>query len=119
MEYHPITMRVSVKELRDRLPDLLDDAVTSGQTCVVRQNGRDFAVIVGVNEWRRRTAVKQLHELGPRFKLSRETQARAEELLAKQKANGLTRVQRRELDALLQEADEVMLRRATAMGRVL
>jgi prevent-host-death family protein len=113
-----MTVRVSVQQLRERLPDLLDGAVNGGQACVVRRNGKDYAVIVGVSEWRRRTASKRLDELGPGYKLSRQMQARAAELLAKQKAGGLTRAQRRELDTLLREADDVMLRRAGAMGRV-
>jgi prevent-host-death family protein len=114
-----MTVRVSVQQLRERLPDLLDDAVNGGQACVVRRNGKDYAVIVGVNEWRRHAAGRRLDLLGPRYKLSRQKQARVEELLAAQKAGRLDRAQRREFEAMLQEADEIMLRRAAAMGRVL
>lgn len=76
-------------------------------------------VIVSAAEWRRRTAGKRLDALGPRFKLPPRAQARTEQLLAMQKAGPLTRADRRELEALLREADEVMLRRAKAAGRVL
>ena len=114
-----MTVRVSVRELQERLPDLLNETVNGGGACVVRRNGKDYAVIIGVGEWRRRTAGRRLDQLGPRYKLPRPTQARVEELLASQRAGPLTRAQRRELDGLLHEADEVMLRRAAAMGRVL
>jgi PHD/YefM family antitoxin component YafN of YafNO toxin-antitoxin module len=114
-----MTVRVSVKQLRDQLPHLLDETVNGGGACVVRRNGKDYAVIVGVGEWRRRTTGRRLDQLGPRYKFPRPTQARVEELLARQKAGRLTRAQRHELDGLLRQADEVMLRRAAAMGRVL
>lgn len=114
-----MTVRVSVQQLQERLPDLLDDAVNGGRPCVVRRNGKDYAVIAGVAEWRRRTAAKRLDALGPRFKLPSKAQARTEQLLGMQKAGPLARADRRELDALLREADEAMLRRATAAGRVL
>ena len=112
-------MKVSVQQLRERLPDLLDDAVNGGQPCVVRRNGKDYAVIIGVAEWRRRTAARRLDSLGDRFKLPRDAQARTEALLARQKSAPLTRAERSELDALLRQADDVMLRRAQAADRVL
>jgi prevent-host-death family protein len=119
MEEPRMTVRVSVQQLRERLHDLLDGAVNGGRPCVVRRNGKDCAVIVGAAEWRRRAAAKRLDALGDRFKLPPKAQARTEQLLATQKAGPLTPADRRELDALLRQADEVMLRRAKAAGPVL
>lgn len=43
--------RISVSELRERLKDVLSGA-NKGQRFTVRQNSREVAVIVGVDEWR-------------------------------------------------------------------
>lgn len=60
---------------------------------------------------------QQLDALGPPYRVSKEKQVRAEELLSESKGRRLTRTERRELDALLRESDRVMLRRAEAMHR--
>ncbi len=61
---------------------------------------------------------KRLDALGPEYRLSAEKQARIEELLEKNKAGVLSRAERRELNALLREADEIMLRRAEALDQI-
>src|SRR5437763_8675035 len=86
-----MTVRASVQQLRERLPELLDDAVNGGRPCVVRRNGKDYAVILGVGEWRRRTVAKRFGAPGQRFKVPAKAQARTEQLLAMKKAGSLTR----------------------------
>lgn len=55
--------------------------------------------------------------MGPEHKLTKEKQARAEELLGESKRRPLTRIERRELNSLLAESESIMLRRAEAMSR--
>ena len=73
----------------------------------------DHRVIV---ERRRRAVGKKLDALGPEFRLSQQKQARLKELLGR-KAD-LTPPERGELEILVQEADEITLRRAEALDRV-
>jgi hypothetical protein len=61
---------------------------------------------------------EQLDALGPEYRLSPEKQARAEELLEKKKGGLLDQAERRGLNAILREADEIMLRRAEALDRI-
>jgi antitoxin (DNA-binding transcriptional repressor) of toxin-antitoxin stability system len=133
--------RVSLSRLPEQLQDLLDRAVTSGEECVVQRDGEDYAVIVSAREWRRqkhrREAAQsptkresdpedQLGEIGRRldalgagYRLTVEKQERMEELLDKEKLAPLTPAERSELEALAEECDEIMLRRAQALHRVL
>jgi hypothetical protein len=67
---------------------------------------------------RLRTIGKRLDARGPEYRLSAEQQARIEELLEKNKGGLLSRAERRELNALLREADEIMLRRAEALDQI-
>lgn len=106
---------VTVSQLEARLPELLDRVVETGETYIVQRNGKDYAVLVGAREWKRRTVGKWLDALGPMYRLVPEKQARAEELLAKKKRVALSAAERRELDALLRECDAIMLRRAKAI----
>jgi hypothetical protein len=68
---------------------------------------------------RRRTINRQLDALGSAYRLAKEKQERVEELLAKSQDGHLTRAERRELNVLLRECDEIMLRRAEAMDNIL
>lgn len=113
-----MSVRVSLQQLRDRLPELLDDAVKTGQEYVIQRNGKDYAVIVSALRWRRRALGKRLDALGPGRRLARDKQARAEALLAAQGEGKLTRAQRRELGALLRECDAVLARRAKALDKL-
>ncbi len=84
----------------------------------MQRNGKDCAVLVNARQWRRRIVAERLEMLGPDYRLSRQKQARAETLLAKNKQRTLSPAERRELKALLRECDAVMLRRAKALDRI-
>lgn len=71
---------------------------------------------VSARQWRRETIGRRLDALGPGCKLAKEKQALAEELLGESNRRPLTRVERRELNALLAESDNIMLHRAEAMS---
>jgi antitoxin (DNA-binding transcriptional repressor) of toxin-antitoxin stability system len=135
-EEHLMSVRVTVNQVQEQLPELLDRAVESGEEFIIERDGQDYAVLISVQEWqrqredldhidptpgrtqarkRRQEIGQQLDALGPEYRLSREKQARAEELLSR-KAD-LTREERREMDALLRESDAIMLRRAEALDR--
>ncbi len=113
-----MSIRVNVSQLREQLPELLDRAVQDDEVCLIERNGAPYAVMLSVREWRRQTIGKRLDTLGPQYRLAKERQQRTEELLARSNAGRLTRAERRELKALLQASEEVMLRRAEAMERV-
>ena len=112
-----MSMRVTVSELREHLPDILDRAVKDDQPCMIERSGETYAVIVSARQWRRHTIGKQLDALGPEYRLAKEKQTRAEELLGESNHRRLPREERRELNALLRDAERVMLRRAEAMHR--
>jgi len=111
-----MSMTVDVSRLREQLSELLDHAVQAGEVCLIEQNGKPYAVLVSAREWRRRTVGKQLDALGASYRLTKENQRRTEELLAESKTRSLTRAERRELNSLLRESEQVMLRRAKALG---
>jgi len=113
-----MSVKVSLRQFQDRLPELLDQVVNTGEEYVVQRNGKDCAVLVSARQWRRHTVAERLDRLGLEYRLSREKQARAEALLAKYKQRTLSPAERRELKALLQECDAVMLRRAEALDRI-
>jgi len=114
-----MSMKVTVRQLQEQLPDVLDRAVKDDEVCIIERNGEDYAVIVSARQWQRRTVGEQLDALGPEYRLAKEKQTRAEELLAKSKHGHLTRAERRELNGLLRECDDIMLHRAEAIDRVL
>jgi prevent-host-death family protein len=113
-----MSVKVTVRQLQDQLPDLLDRAVATGEECIVERNGKDYAVIVGARQWKRRTVGKRLDTLGTAYRLAPQKQARTEELLVKKRQGRLSRTQSRELNALLRECDAIMLRRADALERL-
>lgn len=113
-----MSVKVSVRQFQERLPELLDQVVSTGEEYVVQRNGKDCAVLVSARQWRRRTVAERLDSLGPEYRLSHEKQARTEVLLAKNKQRTLSHAERRELKALLQEWDAVVLRRAEALDRI-
>ena len=113
-----MSLSVTVRQLRKQLPDILDRAVNEDEVCIIERGGETYAVIVSARQWRRHTIGKRLDALGPGYKLSKEKQARADALLAESKRRRLSRIERRELDGLLGEADRIMIRRAEAMERV-
>jgi prevent-host-death family protein len=111
-----MSQRVSVRQLQKNLPEILDRAVADDDVCLVERDGENIAVIVSLRVWQQhRTTGEQLDALGAEYRLDSDRQRRAEELLAKER---LTRSEERELAALLKEADDVMLRRAEALGRL-
>lgn len=108
-------MKVTMHQLQEQLPALLDCTVQSGEECIVQRHGKDYAVLVSARAWRQRTLGMRLDTLGPAYRLAKEKQERAEALLAKRPERRLTSVERRELNGLLQESDDIMLRRAEAL----
>ncbi len=113
-----MSVRATVRQLRERLDDYLVKAVEQGEPCVVRRNGKDYAVVVSHEEWSLRELGQRLDALGSDYRVPPETQTRADELLATQSQRPLTRDERRELNRLLKQCDRVMLRRAQAMERL-
>lgn len=113
-----MSITVSVRQLQQHLPELLDQTVQADEMCVIERNGAPYAVIVSVRQWRRHTIGKRLDTLGPSYRLTKEQQRRTEALLTREREGILTRAERRELKGLLRISEEVMLRRAQAMERV-
>jgi prevent-host-death family protein len=113
-----MSVRVTVSELRESLPDILDRAVKKGEECFIERSGEPYAVIVSASRWRQYSIGKRLDALGPRYRLSKRKQARTEELLDESKQRKLKRAERQELTALLRESEDIMMRRAEAMARV-
>jgi prevent-host-death family protein len=135
-----MSVRVTVHQLRDQLPELLERAVQSGQECIVQRDGEDYAVIVSADQWLQRKAREnraasadraadeeearvrevgqRLDALGPEYRLPVERQMRMEELFARREKGSLTAAEQLEIEALVAQCDEIMLRRAQALSRV-
>ncbi len=113
-----MSVKVTVRQGQEQFTELMQQAVDTGEACVIQQNGRDYAVIVGVREWKRRILGKSLDALGPAFRLTKEQQARTEELLAQSQQHRLSRAEQRELDTLLQKSEDILLRRTAALDRL-
>lgn len=106
-----MSVNVTVSQLQEHLPEILNRTIAVDDVCVIERNGENIAVIVSLRQWRR-TVGEQLDALGAGYRFATDKQQRTEELLAKER---LTRAERRELDRLLDEADEILLRRAEAL----
>ena len=113
-----MSVKLSLQQLQERLPELLDEMLNTEGEYIVQRNGKDCAVLVSARRWRRRTAAERLDRLGSEYRLSGEKQARAETLLTKNMRHTLSPAERRELRALLRECDAIMLRRAHGLGRI-
>lgn len=110
-----MSVKVTVKQLQQHLPEILNRTVKDDDVCVIEKNGQSIAVIVSLREWRRRTVGERLDALGAEYRLSPDKQQRAEELLAQEQ---LQDVEEKELEALLNEADAILLRRAEALKQL-
>ena len=111
-----MSVKVSVSQLQKHLPEILNRAVADDDVCVVERNGENIAVIVSLRVWQQhRTVGEQLDALGSEYRLGKDKQQRTEELLARER---LTRTEEKELEMLLGEADEILLRRAQALERL-
>lgn len=113
-----MSVKVTVRQVQEQLPELMQRAVETGEACVVQRDGRDYAVIVGVREWKRRRIGISLDALGPAVRLTKIQQHRTEVLLAESQQRRLTRAEQRELDALLHQSEQVLLRRTAALDRL-
>lgn len=113
-----MSTKLTIRELQERLPELLDKAVETGEEYMVQRNGEDYAVVVSAREWKRRTLGKSLDSRGAAYRLAADKQMRTEALLAESKRRHLTRAERKELDGLLRECDEIMLSRAKALDNL-
>lgn len=109
---------ISIHQAQDRLPELLDRVVETGEEYVVRRHGKDCAVIVSARQWRRRQVAGRLNALGSGYRLSPRKQQRVEELLAAKQQGGLSRDDAQELKGLLRECEAILLRRASALERL-
>lgn len=102
-------------QLQEKLPALLEQTVQSGEECIVQRQGKDYAVLVSAQAWRQRTLGRRIDALGPAYRLAKGKQERVDVLLAERQERRLTSAERRELSDLLQECDDIMLRRAAAL----
>jgi prevent-host-death family protein len=110
-----MSLKVTIRQLQNNLPEILNRAVRNESVHIVEGNGQDVAVIISAREWRRLLIGRQLDALGADYRLSKDKQRRTEELLSKSKQTRLTRQEQQELNALLREADAILLRRATVL----
>jgi len=110
-----MSVKVTMHQLQEQLPALLDHTVQSGEECIVQRHGKDYAVLVSAQAWRQRTLGRQLDALGPAYRLAKEKQERVDALLTKRQERRLTSAERQELTGLLQECDAILLRRAEAL----
>ena len=113
-----MSVKVSVDQLQKQLPELLSRTIKAKDVCLIERNGEPYAVLVGIHEWERQVMGTRLDALGPGYRLSQAQQKRTEGLLGMQKTRRLTRPEQRELDALLQEGEAVMLRRAKGLEHI-
>ncbi len=113
-----MSLKVNVRQLQEQLPEVLERTVEADDVCVIERNGQPYAVLVSIREWRRRTVGNRLDALGPQYRLSLIQQKRTEELLAQQSTRRLTRAEQRELQALMQASEAILLARAEALARV-
>jgi prevent-host-death family protein len=111
-------VKVDMKHLQERLSDVLDQAADSENPLLIQRQGKNDVVIVSARHWRRLAAGKRVDDLGPSFRFPAAKQRRAEHLLGLKKLGQLTAAQRRELQRLLKESDDIMLRRAEALHRL-
>ncbi len=77
-----MSVKVTVRQVQEQFAELRQRAVETGDAGFGQQDGRDYAVIVGVREWKRRRIGTNLNSLGPAYRLTKVHQHRAEELLA-------------------------------------
>lgn len=111
-----MSLKISVKQLQQKLPEILDRAAASDDVYVVERNGENIAVIVSLRLWQQSRSVgERLDALGAEYRLNTGEQKRAEELLSKER---LTPAEEKELEALLKKADRIMLRRAEALEKL-
>ncbi len=108
-------MKVTVHQLQEQLPALLEQTVQSGKECIVQRQGKDYAVLVSAQAWRQRTLGRRIDALGPAYRLAKRKQERVDTLLAARQERRLASVERRELKDFLQEYDDIMLHRAAAL----
>ena len=110
-----MSVRTSVRQFRERMDEYLAKAVEDDEPCVLQRNGKNYAVVVSHDEWEMNELGRHLDALGPEYQVSPESQRRAEVLLDQQGRRALSKAERRELDRILKESDQVLLRRAKAM----
>jgi prevent-host-death family protein len=113
-----MSVRLSLDQLQNRLPEVLDLVSQNEEEYVVQRDGKDWAVIVNIRQWRRLNAGKRLDALGPAYRLSPKKQGRMEELLAVRQQRDLTETERRELQGLLRECDGILRRRAAKLDHL-
>ncbi len=107
-----MSVTISINQLQKDLPEILNRALADDDVRLIERNGENIAVIVSLREWQRRTLNARLDALGPAYHFATGKQQRTEELLSQER---LTETEEKELAALLQEADNIILRRAQAL----
>src|SRR5436309_13898807 len=48
-----MSLKITVQQLQEQLPELLDHAVAGGEECIIERDGQEYAVLIGAREWRR------------------------------------------------------------------
>ena len=110
-----MSVRATVRQFRERMEEYLAKAVEEDEPCVLQRNGKNYAVVMSHEEWEMIELGRHLDAFGPEYRVSPESQRRAEELLDQQGRRPLTKTERRELARILKESDQVLLRRAQAL----
>jgi hypothetical protein len=106
-----MSIKVTIRQLQEQLPDLLDRTVQSGEG-----NGHTPAAVAKDQERRLRAYQKKMERLGPDYWLPPEQQARLIELVEKEDfGETLTRAERRELRQLLKRHEQLLVKRAAAL----
>ena len=94
-----MSVKVTVRQLQEQLPELLDRAVKSGEEYIVQHHGKAVAVLVSLRQWRRikddthtaavkererciRAYQKKMKQLGPDYWLPPEQQEHAPKQMA-------------------------------------
>ena len=109
-----MSVKVSMQQLQNQLPKLLDQVVKNGEEYIVQRDGKDCAIIVSTRQWRRRRRGSNSTISAPPTACPAPNR-RTEQLLAARQQRSLTVAERRELTSLLRECDTIMLRRAAAL----
>ena len=112
-----MSVRVSLRKLEQQLPALLERVAKDGEECVVQRNGKDYAVIIGVQQWRRRTVGRRLDALSRAA--ARPGQAGAGGASAcGQGEPASDRGRAARAGALLRESEAILRRRSAALNQL-
>jgi antitoxin (DNA-binding transcriptional repressor) of toxin-antitoxin stability system len=49
-----MSVRITVRQAQEQLPELLDHTVESGEECIIERDGQEYAVLISARAWRQR-----------------------------------------------------------------